>query len=358
MSTLLITQADLRTVLDRIGRDDLVRRVIDRIAEGLRGIDAGSGELSPLRDGFTRPDPEPGVLEWMPHRVAGDSITIKTVAYSPANPRLAGLPTILGTLARFDDRTGRLLAVADGVLLTAIRTGATSAVAAGVLAHPDATTVGMIGCGAQAVTQLHALTLVRDVRRVLVHDADPEHTASFAGRVAFLGLDVRPVPARQVLAEADVLVTATSVGVGAGPVVPDGPHLPHLHVNAIGSDLIGKTELPEPLLRRAVVVPDHPEQALREGESQQLTAADLGPALSRVCADPDAVPDAAERLTVFDSTGFALLDHLALDVVVEAATEVGAGRRVDLEHHPVDALDPYSAHVGRPVAGPVDIVAA
>jgi L-lysine cyclodeaminase len=357
MSTLLIGQADLRTVLDRVGRDELMRRVMDRIADGMRAVEAGTGALSPLRDGFERPDPVPGVLEWMPHRVAGDSITIKTVAYSPANPQVAGLPTILGTLNRFDDRTGRLLAVADGVLVTAIRTGATSAVASRALARPGSTAVGLIGCGAQAVTQLHALSLVFDVRTVLVADADPAHAASFARRVAFLGLDVRPTTAARVLAEADVLTTATSIGVGDGPVVPDGPHRPHLHVNAIGSDLIGKTELPQALLRRAVVVPDHPEQALREGECQQLRAADLGPQLSRVCADPSAVPDAADRLTVFDSTGFALLDHLALDVVIEAAAEVGAGRHVSVEHHPVDALDPYSPHRSR-TAVPVAASAA
>lgn len=356
METLLLRQPDITRLLQSYGRDALMRRTIDRLATGLATVHSGGAALSPLRDGFVRPHPVPGVLEWMPHRDPGHAITLKTVAYSPANRRRYGLPTILGTVARYDDTTGRLLALVDGVFLTALRTGAASALASRALALPDSRTVGVIGTGAQAVTQLHALSLTFPLTTVLAWDTDPEHLASFAHRVGFLGLDVRPASPERIAAEADLVVTATSVPAGAGPVLPDVPTREHLHVNAVGADLVGKTELPPGLLRRALVCPDHPEQALREGECQQLGPERLGPSLSALCADPGRLATARGRLTVFDSTGFALEDHLTLDVLVEAAAAVGVGVRMPLELHPEDALDPYApSHRAAPAADPVPV---
>ncbi|WP_042439533.1 ornithine cyclodeaminase family protein [Streptacidiphilus albus] len=346
MNTLLIAQDDIARIIGQVGRDALMRRMIERLSEGFTAVHRGTVQLSPLRDGFERPDPVPGIIEWMPHRVGGDSTTIKTVAYSPANPDRFGLPTIVGTVARYDDITGCLSVLCDGIVLTAIRTGAVSALASRALAHPDSRTVGMIGTGAQAVTQLHALSLTLPVERVLAWDTDPAHLASFAERVAFLGLDVRATTPEEIARQADVITTATSIEVGRGPVFQDTDVREHLHVNAIGADLVGKTELPRSLLERALVCPDHPLQALREGECQRLTHDQLGPSLAQLVADPASVADARGRLTVFDSTGIALEDHLALDVFVEFATELGLGTRVDLEYRPSNAIDPYSPHSG------------
>jgi ornithine cyclodeaminase/alanine dehydrogenase-like protein (mu-crystallin family) len=342
MSTWVITPHDVTEILDRVGRDAVMDRVIDRLDEGMREVGMGRRALSPLRGGFVRDEPVIGVWEWMPHRDPGDGITLKTVGYSPANPTRFGLPTILGTLLRFDDHTGSLTALVDGGILTAVRTGAASAVAARLLADPAAETVGIIGAGAQSVTQLHALTRVRPIRTALVFDPDPARTASFADRVAFLPVEVRPTAPEAIAAAADILVTATSVAPGAGPVLPDVPVREHLHVNAVGADLVGKTELPPGLLRRSHVVADHPEQARREGESQQLPAGRLPAGIAELCARPELAHALRGRPTVYDSTGFALQDHLAMEVVLELAAEHDLGRRVQLEHHPVDAADPYS----------------
>ncbi|GGK78125.1 alanine dehydrogenase [Sphaerisporangium melleum] len=348
MDTRLISQGDVARIVRALGRTTLMDRVIERLAEGLTELGRDKGELSPARDGFVRDYPTPGVLEWMPHHVSGDSITIKTVAYSPMNPQRYGLPTILGNMARYDSTTGRLVAIADGVLLTAMRTGAASAVASRLLADPGSAVLGVIGAGAQAVTQVHALSRVLPLERVLVWDVNPRHAAGLADRTAFLGLPTEVTPPEAILARADVMCTVTSVAAGADPVVPYGPHKPHLHVNAVGSDLVGKTELPLSLLLKAFVTPDHPAQALLEGECQQLVGRPameevVGPSLGELCAAPEAAAGLRGRLTVFDSTGFALEDHIALDVLLEAADEVGAGSRVRIEYHPDDALDPYSA---------------
>ncbi|MCS0639364.1 ornithine cyclodeaminase family protein [Streptomyces sp. LP05-1] len=350
-NTWLIGQDDVARMLHIVGRDALMRRMISALDKGFTELGQGVRSESPMRTGFTRTGGVPGVIETMPHREPGLGVTVKTVAYSPWNITAHRLPTILGTIARIDDDTGRLIALTDGVLLTAVRTGAASAVATSRLAHPGSRTVGLIGTGCQAVTQLHGLSQVLDIGTVLVHDIDPEHERGFARRVDFLGLDVRSARPEEILAEADVLCTATSVPVGAGPVVPDGAHRPHLHINSIGADEMGKTELPAGLLRRALVCVDHRGQALREGECQQLTEAEIGPSLAQVCARPEEVAGFRERLTVFDSTGVASEDHLALDVIMELATELELGTKVPLEGRPEDLLDPYSLAGPTPAHG-------
>ncbi|QFZ20397.1 ornithine cyclodeaminase family protein [Saccharothrix syringae] len=354
VNTWLLGQDDVARIVDLVGRDALMRRMISALERGFGDLGRGLRQNSPVRSGFTRTGDVPGVIETMPHREPGVGVTVKTISYSPRNIVGSRLPTILGTVARIDDTSGRLVALVDAVLLTALRTGAASAVATRRLAASGSRVVGMVGVGAQAVTQLHGLSQVLDVATVLVHDVDPKHRESFARRVAFLGLDVRPAPPERILAESDVLCTATSVGVGAGPVVPDGAHQPHLHINSIGSDEVGKTELPVELLRRAMVCVDHREQARREGESQQLAEDEIGPSLAHLCAHPDEAERYRGVLTVFDSTGFAFEDHVALDVLLGLADEFGLGTKVSIEGRPDDLLDPYSLRMShRPARGAV-----
>lgn len=348
METLLLCQDDLERMLEIIGRDALMRRMIDKLTEGLTELGRGAQENSPARIGFTRSSSDvPGVIELMPHRDPGSSVTVKMISYSPANARNFRLPTILGTIARINDNSGRLTAIADAVLLTAVRTGAASAIASRLLAPPESSAVGLIGAGAQAVTQLHGLSQVFNIESALVYDIDKAAAASFAERASFVGVSVKTACPERILAESDIICTATSVPVSGGPVLPDGDHTEYLHINSIGSDEIGKTELPKSLLQRAFVCVDHRAQAEREGESQQLRPEQIGPSLAHLLAHPDEAVAWRSRLTVFDSTGFALEDHLALDVFLAAAEELGLGTKLPIEHHPNDVLDPYSLHIAR-----------
>ncbi|MGY3518666.1 MULTISPECIES: ornithine cyclodeaminase family protein [Micromonospora] len=339
---LILTQRHIGRIMDEVGVDALLTELISRLGDKFVEVHKGVAELSPARGAFEREGPAPGVIEWMPHRERNDSTTIKVVSYTPSNGDDHGLPTITACVARFDDRTGRTTVVADGAALTALRTGAASALASRALAHPDSRTVGLIGCGAQAVTQLHALSLVFPIDTVLAWDVDPAHLASFGRRAGFTGLAVTAASPDEVARSADILVTATSVGIGAGPVFPDAALREHLHVNAVGSDIVGKVELPRTLVDRALVCPDHPEQATREGESQVLDPRRLGPSLSEICADPGIVADARHGQTIFDSTGIALEDHVALDLFVEWAAQLGVGTEVDFSDEPTDVLNPYA----------------
>ena len=201
--------------------------------------------------------------------------------------------------------------------------------------------MGLVGCGCQAVTQLHALSRILDIRKVYVYDSDPASALSFPMRAAFLELDIQVVDRGDLEAASDIICTATSVPVGHGPVLQDTQLRPHVHVNAIGSDLPGKIELPLSLLKRSLVCPDFLEQALVEGECQQLQAGDIGPDIIELCANAKAYAEHRSRPTVFDSTGFAVEDHAAMNLLLGYVHELRLGSRVAIEHCPVNPKDPY-----------------
>lgn len=344
METLLLTGHDIRRILLHVGLDSLMDEMIARLTSALEAFDPERGDtVIPVRQGFEYHEPATGLLEWMPCMRKGAHATIKIVGYHPENPRKRNLPTIVSTVSAYDTTTGHLTCMMDGTLLTALRTGAASAVASGILARPEAKTAGLIGAGAQAVTQLHALTRVFDLREVLVYDVVPETARSFAQRVACFGggLAVETAPLDALVRTADIVCTATSVGIGEGPVFEGIEPKPWVHVNAVGSDFPGKTELPAELLRRSVVCPDAWEQALREGECQQLAPAEIGPCLYELVQHRDTCRFLQDRITVFDSTGWALEDDVAMHLLMDYAAALGLGTRLPVEISSEDALNPY-----------------
>jgi ornithine cyclodeaminase/alanine dehydrogenase-like protein (mu-crystallin family) len=342
MQTRILGQRDIKRILSVVGRDVVMDRLISELRSGFARLGRGEIDGPPPRSGFARNGPVPGVIEFMPHRAAGTGVTMKTVSYSPQNPENFHLPTVVGTMMRLDDDSGSLIALADAGAITAMRTGAVAAIATRLLARPGGATLALVGAGAQAVTQAHGVSRVLELDRILVADIKPEHAQSFAGRVGFLGLPVEVTDAAAAIAAADVLCTVTSVPVGGGPVVPAGPRRAHLHINAIGADEQGKTELPRALLDNAFICVDHPGQARTEGEFQQLPDRELGPSLGDLCAAPETALAYRESLSVLDSTGSAFADHIAFDVLLGFADELGLGQKMAIESTPEDVLDPYS----------------
>ncbi len=326
-----------------VGLDQLLDDLIDALAARLREHDPEI-TITHDRNGFHYDKPDLGLVEWMPALEAGRQVSVKTVAYHPNNPVQRGLPSVLATTTLHDITSGALLALTESTLLTALRTGAASALATDVLATDGPVEVGVIGAGAQAVTQIHAISRVRPVARVLVTDTDPAVAASLVDRVAFLGIEVVVIPCEQVarmVAEVDVLCTCTSVDPGCGPVFADGDHRPWLHINAVGADFAGKVEVPIELLLRALVCPDVVSQCLLEGECQQLHGHPLGPDLANLVRDAPTYRSRARDLTVFDSTGWSLEDLVAAEVILGHAERLDAGVLVDLNPALADPYDPY-----------------
>lgn len=348
-STLILSADDLRVLVARVGLSTLMDELIERLVVAFADFDDATSQV-PARAGFHYSVPEPGLLEWMPVMMA-DTITIKLVGYHPRNPVSRGLPTILGTIGSWDQRTGHLQALVDGSLVTAWRTGAASAVATQYLATEEGGVLGLIGAGAQAVTQAHAISRVRQLSRIVVCDPRPDVAQTFPARVAFLGVPVdvvAPDERSRVVAESDILCTCTSVGIGQGPVFADEGLKPWVHINAVGSDFQGKVEVPVTVLRRALVVPDTLEQCRKEGECQQLAPAEIGPRLASVVKHPERYADARSGITVFDSTGWAVEDQVALGLLVEYARRLELGRDVAIEVVSADPYDPYHGMVTSP----------
>jgi ornithine cyclodeaminase/alanine dehydrogenase-like protein (mu-crystallin family) len=340
LMTRILGEHELRQVVRATGLHALMDETLSALERELEHFDPASTELR-KREGFQYQHPHPGVLEWMPVMQVGRHAVVKLVGYNPRNPEELGLPTILSSISLYDVTTGHLQAICDGTFPTALRTGAASAVASRLLAREDSRVLGLVGCGAQAVTQAHALSRVFPLERVLVYDIAPEAMHSFARRAAFLGLEVVAAPLARVEQEADILCTATSVAVGAGPVVSGRLLKAHLHINAVGSDLPGKTELPVELLRRALVCPDYLPQAVVEGECQQLQPGEIGPTLFELARAPRQWHSHRQGLTVFDSTGFALQDKVVLEVLLAHAERLGVGPLLQVESLAEDPKDPY-----------------
>lgn len=346
-TTLIIGRDDIAAMVAAVGLDSLMDEVIAELTSAFAAFDDAVTQVR-TRDGFHYSHPETGLLEWMPVMQTGESTTIKVVGYHPQNPTARQLPTIVATISVYDTTTGHLRCLIDGTFPTALRTGAASAVASRALARPSSHILGLVGCGAQAVTQLHALLRSFPIDRVLIHDADATALASFHGRIErFLppGVEVTTTPPELLMQTADIVSTATSIGIGEGPLFADLPTKPWLHVNAVGSDFAGKHELPVELLRRALVTPDVLEQARAEGECQMLAADDLGPSLAHVIASPESHQSWQNKLTVFDSTGWALEDQVAAQILMRHAARLGVGTSVAIEDIGSDPRDPYDVAV-------------
>jgi ornithine cyclodeaminase/alanine dehydrogenase-like protein (mu-crystallin family) len=343
MRTLVLTAADVQQVVRHVGADQFMDLLIGELEQVCDGQSEEAPCEIPMRDGFHYRNPTDGLIEWMPLLTPDHTAMMKLVGYHPGNPDGLGTPSVISSLIGFDTSTGHVAVFAEGTLLTAMRTGAASAVATRILAKESASTVGLIGAGAQAVSQLHALGRVLEIERVLVHDTNPAAAASFHRRVAGFasGLEVIVADAESVAAQADVLCTVTSVEAGSGPVFRDTALRDGLHVNAVGADFPGKFELPQALLERAFVCPDFPPQALQEGESQRLPPEALGPDLIELVKGRSQYQAKRRELTVFDSTGFALEDHVALEVITRLAGEIGVGTTLTTSAES-DARNPYS----------------
>ena len=142
-----LSQADITSVVQVIGIDALMDELIDRLNQAFVNFDPRD-TIIPVRDGFSYLEPRPGLLEWMPLLNSGSQMLMKMVGYHPQNPDLNSLPTILSNFSVYNATTGQLESILDGTFLTALRTGAASALASRLLGRPESSVIGILGCGA------------------------------------------------------------------------------------------------------------------------------------------------------------------------------------------------------------------
>ena len=260
-----------------------------------------------------------------------DAAGVKWVNVHTDNEADHGLPTVMGTMVYSDPETAFPLAILDGTELTMKRTGAAAAVATDHLAVADATSLGIVGAGAQSYTQLEAIATVRDVERVVIADRDEERVARFVDAFSDR-FDVRAGSIAEAAA-CDVLSTVTPV---ESPIVDRADLAEHTHVNAMGADAEGKHELADEILLDAKLVIDDYAQTTHSGEinvpyaAGTLTDGDIYGEIGEIVVGDRPGRTDDDGITVFDSTGLAIQDVAAAHVVYEHADERDNGYPFDL----------------------------
>ncbi|OGB01775.1 MAG: ornithine cyclodeaminase [Burkholderiales bacterium RIFCSPHIGHO2_12_FULL_69_20] len=269
-----------------------------------------------------------GVIELMPIADAAQ-FSFKYVNGHPCNTQ-RGLATVMafGVLADVDTGAPRLLS--ELTLTTAIRTAATSALVARRLARPDSRCMALIGNGAQSEFQALAFRDLVGIRELRLFDTDPSASAKLAGNLAGLGLKVRVCDSiAEAVGDADIVTTVTADKTHASIITPEMIE-PGMHLNAVGGDCPGKTEMHRGVLERSTVFVEYEPQSRIEGDVQQMPADFPVTEFWQVLAGLHPGRRAAAEVTMFDSVGFALEDFSALGFMRDAAEELGIGEFIQL----------------------------
>jgi ornithine cyclodeaminase len=275
-----------------------------------------------------------GVIELMPTS-DGRSYSFKYVNGHPLNPS-RGFQTVTAFGVLADVHNGYPTFFSEMTILTALRTAATSAMVARLLARPASTTMAMIGTGSQAEFQALGFRALTGITSLRVWDTDPQAMATFVDNVAPLGFDVHvATSAADAVAGADVITTCTADKANA-TVLTDDMVGPGVHLNAIGGDCPGKTELDPRILDRGTVFVELPEQTRVEGEIQQMAPDFPVVELWRVVTGRAAGRVSDEQITIFDSVGFAIEDFSALRYAMDAVAGTDLVSMLDLVAEPAD----------------------
>jgi ornithine cyclodeaminase len=349
--TLHVSAADMVELVRRVGLGACLAGVADGIeADFLRwdDFDKSARLACHSRD---------GVIELMPIADA-HQFSFKYVNGHPKNTR-AGLPTVMAFGVLADVATGAPRLLSELTLTTAIRTAAMSALAARRLARPDSRVMALIGNGAQSEFQALAFRDQVGIRELRLFDVDPAATAKLMANLAGQGLTLVPCRSTaEAVQGADIVTTVTADKTNATILTP-AMIAPGMHLNAVGGDCPGKTELHADVLRQGPVFVEYEPQSRIEGDIQQMPADFPVTEFWQVLAGRHPGRTSAEQVTIFDSVGFALEDYAALRFVHATARRLGLGRVIDLIPRTADPKDLFgvlrSAPLSVPAADAADV---
>jgi len=278
-----------------------------------------------------------GVIELMPTS-DGETYGFKYVNGHPDNMK-RGLQTVTAFGLLADVATGYPLLLSEMTILTALRTAATSAMAAKWLAPKGSTTMALIGNGAQAEFQALAFRAICGITEVRLYDIDPAATAKCVKNLAGRGLTVTPCrTAEEAILGAQVITTVTADKQYA-TILTDNMVGSGVHINGVGGDCPGKTELHRDILMRSSIFVEYPPQTRIEGEIQQLPPDHPVIELWQVMAGQTPGRTHADQVTLFDSVGFAIEDFSALRYVRSKLAQTGLGTMLDMIADPDDPRD-------------------
>jgi len=280
---------------------------------------------------------EEGVIELMPTS-DGETYGFKYVNGHPAN-MARGFQTVtaFGLLARVDN--GYPVLLSEMTVLTALRTAATSAVAAKHLAPKNATTLAIIGNGAQCEFQALAFQEILGIQNVRLYDIDASATAKAARNLAGSGLNIVSCTSSQDAVSGAEIITTCTADKQYATILTDNMIGDGVHINAIGGDCPGKTELHKDILLRSDIFVEYPPQTWVEGEIQQLDKDHKITELWKVITGEVQGRTSDRQITLFDSVGFATEDFSALRYIRDKLSETGHFVELDMIADPDDPRD-------------------
>jgi ornithine cyclodeaminase len=337
LTTQFLSAADVATLVQRLGlphclqgmaanihQDFLRWNSFDKSARVACHSAEGAIELMPIADNKT--------------------FTFKYVNGHPKNPQ-HGLPTVMAFGVLADVATGMPLLISELTLTTAIRTAATSVVAARALAREGSRVMALIGNGAQSEFQALAFHHLLGIEELHLFDTDIEATAKLMRNLHAnpdaANLRLRAYASvQEAVRGVDIVTTITADKTNATILTADMIE-PGMHINAVGGDCPGKTEIHPDVLRMASVFIEFEPQTRVEGDLQQMPADFAVTPLWQVLAGKLVGRANDAQVTMFDSVGFALEDFSALRFIRDAAMAQQMGQAMDLIPKLDDPKDLY-----------------
>jgi ornithine cyclodeaminase len=278
-----------------------------------------------------------GVIELMPTS-DGEVYGFKYVNGHPKNTR-EGRQTVTAFGVLADVGTGYPVLLTEMTILTALRTAATSAVAAKHLAPKGARSMAIIGNGAQAEFQALAFKAILGVDTLRLYDIDRSASTKCVRNLAGMGFGITVCSSIEEAMEGVQIVTTVTADKQNATILTDNTVGSGIHINAVGGDCPGKTELHADILERSDIFVEYPPQTRIEGEIQQLPPDHPVKELWRVIAGLEPGRTGEGQITLFDSVGFAIEDFSALRYVRRQIEQTGFYEELDLLADPDEPRD-------------------
>lgn len=326
-----VSVENMMKLVHRIGIEAMLRELGDYIEEDFR-----RWELFDKTPRVASHSSE-GVIELMPTS-DGEVYGFKYVNGHPKNTR-EGLQTVtaFGLLASVG--TGYPVLLSEMTVLTAMRTAATSAMVAKHLAPKDARCMAMIGNGAQSEFQALAMKAICGVDTLRLYDIDSRATQKALRNLDRFGMRMIACRSPEEAIEGARIITTCTADKQYATILTDNMVGAGVHINAIGGDCPGKTELHRDILARSSVFVEYTPQTRIEGDIQQMPADFPVTEMWQVIngAAPGRVSDS--QITLFDGVGFAIEDFSALRYVKARFEETGLYQDLDMVADPDDPRD-------------------
>lgn len=320
MSIRILTAADVHAALPMPKAIDAMRHAYSQLS--------ADKVVMPARQHIST---DKGVTLIMPAYLPdGSEFGIKVVSVYDENPD-HDIPRINATVLVLDPTTGETKAIMDGASLTAIRTGAGGGVAADLLARSNASTVGLFGAGVQARVQLHAVMVVRDIKRVNLISRTQASAERLAAEIvewaATADVNIMSTP-QEIVQDADIVICATT----SGTPLFDGNDLQlGTHITAVGTFVSEKREVDTTTIRRAnQIVVDSRKDCLEEAGDLIIPNAKIDAEIGEIINGDKPGRQSDDEITFFKSVGVAVQDAVAASVVLREAETKGLGSVIDI----------------------------